>query len=118
MFNNGPFFPFSPEDQQWYRAIVLAYPSEKCVCVGYLDFGNSEEVDLNQLRPISTPLLALPVQAMPCGLAGIFSAAQQVTLVYTSMSQDLQIYPKQFDLYARKYDTGTCLPAQTCIILV
>ncbi|XP_037546981.1 tudor domain-containing protein 1 [Nematolebias whitei] len=64
------------EDQQWYRAIVLAYPSEKCVCVGYLDFGNSEEVDLNQLRPISTPLLALPVQAMPCGLAGVQSAEE------------------------------------------
>ncbi|XP_024865763.1 tudor domain-containing protein 1 isoform X1 [Kryptolebias marmoratus] len=59
------------EDRQWYRVKVLAYPSEERVCVGYLDFGNSEEVDLNQLRPISTALLALPVQAMPCGLAGV-----------------------------------------------
>ncbi|XP_071319718.1 tudor domain-containing protein 1 [Trachinotus anak] len=59
------------EDKQWYRAKVLAYPSEERVCVGYLDFGNSEEVDLGHLRPISTSLLALPMQAMPCGLAGI-----------------------------------------------
>lgn len=59
-----------PEDKQWYRAKVLAYSSEERVCVGYLDFGNSEEVDLGQLRPISTSLLALPMQAMPCGLAG------------------------------------------------
>uniref|UniRef100_A0A4W6CCJ3 Tudor domain containing 1 n=1 Tax=Lates calcarifer TaxID=8187 RepID=A0A4W6CCJ3_LATCA len=59
------------EDKQWYRAKVLAYPSEERVCVGYLDFGNSEEVDLGHLRPISTSLLALPMQAMPCGLAGV-----------------------------------------------
>ncbi|XP_042364583.1 tudor domain-containing protein 1 [Plectropomus leopardus] len=59
------------EDKQWYRAKVLAYSSEERVCVGYLDFGNSEEVDLGHLQPISTSLLALPMQAMPCGLAGV-----------------------------------------------
>ncbi|XP_049420220.1 tudor domain-containing protein 1 isoform X3 [Epinephelus fuscoguttatus] len=59
------------EDKLWYRAKVLAYSSEDRVCVGYLDFGNSEEVDLGHLRPISTSLLALPMQAMPCSLAGV-----------------------------------------------
>lgn len=59
-----------PGDKQWYRAYVLGYPSEERVCVGYLDFGNSEEVDLVHLRPISPALLTLPTQAMRCGLAG------------------------------------------------
>ncbi|XP_028423126.1 tudor domain-containing protein 1 isoform X3 [Perca flavescens] len=59
------------EDKQWYRAKVLAYSSEERVCVGYLDFGNTEEVDLGYLQPISTSLLALPMQAMACGLAGV-----------------------------------------------
>ncbi|XP_070783515.1 tudor domain-containing protein 1 [Enoplosus armatus] len=59
------------EDKQWYRAKVLAYSSEERICVGYLDFGNSEEVDLDHLRPISTSLLALPMQAVPCALAGV-----------------------------------------------
>ncbi|KAF6724964.1 Tudor domain-containing protein 1 [Oryzias melastigma] len=59
------------EDKQWYRAQVLAYSSEKSVCVGYLDFGNSEEVDLNHLRPISPALLAFPMQAIPCSLGGV-----------------------------------------------
>lgn len=58
-------------DKQWYRAKILAYSSEECVCVGYLDFGNSEDVDLNSLRPISQSLLATPMQAMACTLAGI-----------------------------------------------
>lgn len=41
------------------------------MCVGYIDFGNSEEVELNRLRPISKELLALATQAIPCSLAGI-----------------------------------------------
>lgn len=67
---------FSPEDKQWYRAKILAYSSEERVCVGYLDFGNSEEVGLGHLRPIASSLLGLPMQAIPCGLAGIFSTTQ------------------------------------------
>ncbi|KAM7381616.1 hypothetical protein PAMA_012453 [Pampus argenteus] len=59
------------EDKQWYRAKVLAYTADERVCVDFFDFGNSEEVDLGQLQPISTSLLALPMQAMPCGLAGV-----------------------------------------------
>lgn len=66
------------EDKQWYRAEVLAYSSEERVCVGYLDFGNSEEVDLAHLRPISPSLLALPMQAVPCGLAGSTSAVEHI----------------------------------------
>uniref|UniRef100_A0A3P8PUR5 Tudor domain-containing protein 1 n=1 Tax=Astatotilapia calliptera TaxID=8154 RepID=A0A3P8PUR5_ASTCA len=59
------------EDKQWYRAKILAYSSEERVCVGYLDFGNSEEVGLGHLRPIASSLLRLPMQAIPCGLAGV-----------------------------------------------
>ncbi|XP_054878615.1 tudor domain-containing protein 1 [Poeciliopsis prolifica] len=59
------------EDKQWYRAKVLAYPSEERVCVTYLDFGNSEEVDLSQLLPITPALLTIPMQAILCALAGV-----------------------------------------------
>ncbi|XP_054623238.1 tudor domain-containing protein 1 isoform X2 [Dunckerocampus dactyliophorus] len=59
------------EDKQWYRAKVLGYSSEERVCVGYIDFGNSEDIDLGDLRPISSSLLALPMQAIPCALAGV-----------------------------------------------
>ncbi|KAG9338342.1 hypothetical protein JZ751_025899 [Albula glossodonta] len=59
------------EDRQWYRATVLGYSSETSVCVGYIDFGNSEEVDVSCLRPISAELAALPMQAIPCVLSGV-----------------------------------------------
>ena len=49
---------------------MLAYSSEERVCVGYIDFGNSEEVDLGRLLPLSPELLVLPMQAIPCALAG------------------------------------------------
>ncbi|XP_076007844.1 tudor domain-containing protein 1 [Genypterus blacodes] len=59
------------EDNQWYRAKVLLYPSEERVCVVYFDFGNSEDVPTGGLRPISAALLAVPMQAVPCALAGV-----------------------------------------------
>lgn len=71
---------FFSEDNQWYRAKVLSYPSEEHVCVDYLDFGNSEMAKLEHLRPISAPLLAVPIQAIPCGLAGIYFESFSVTV--------------------------------------
>lgn len=71
---------FLAVDKLWYRAKVLAYSSEERVCVGYLDFGNSEEVDLGHLRPISSSLLALPMQAVPCGLAGNLSVVKPILM--------------------------------------
>lgn len=73
------------EDKEWYRAKVLAYSSEDRVCVGYLDFGNSEEVDLGHLRPITPSLLSLPIQAMICSLAGNISALKCLKMVRASV---------------------------------
>lgn len=67
------------EDKQWYRAKILAYSSEERVCVGYLDFGNSEDVDIGHLRPISSSLLEAPMQAIPCALAGCLSSVIWIT---------------------------------------
>lgn len=78
---------FPPEDKQWYRAKVLGYSSEKCVCVGYLDFGNCEVVDIDHLRPITSSLLALPMQAMRCGLAGSTVNASKVSGLHCQEEQ-------------------------------
>ncbi|XP_058155463.1 tudor domain-containing protein 1 [Dasypus novemcinctus] len=59
------------EDDQWYRASVLAYASEKSVLVGYVDYGNFEILSLTKLCPIVPRLLELPMQAIKCVLAGV-----------------------------------------------
>ncbi|XP_040848428.1 tudor domain-containing protein 1 [Ochotona curzoniae] len=59
------------EDDQWYRASVLAYASEDSVLVGYVDYGNFEIISLTRLCPIIPKLLELPMQAIKCVLAGV-----------------------------------------------
>ncbi|XP_036919714.1 tudor domain-containing protein 1 [Sturnira hondurensis] len=59
------------EDDQWYRASVLAYASEESVLVGYVDYGNFEILSLKRLCSITPELLELPMQAIKCVLAGV-----------------------------------------------
>lgn len=58
------------EDKEWYRAKVLKYASDTRATVSLIDYGNVEEVELTHMLPISTELLALAAQGIPCSLAG------------------------------------------------
>lgn len=61
------------EDNEWYRAKVLKYASDTRASVSLIDYGNVEDVDLTRMLPISTELLALAAQGIPCCLAGTYS---------------------------------------------
>uniref|UniRef100_A0A8D0GDC2 Tudor domain containing 1 n=1 Tax=Sphenodon punctatus TaxID=8508 RepID=A0A8D0GDC2_SPHPU len=77
------------EDNRWYRVSVLAYVSEKTAFVGYVDFGNSEVLQLSRLRPIIPKLIELPVQAIKCTLAGVKPFSETWTSEATSVMKQL-----------------------------
>lgn len=56
-----------PDDDNWYRAMVRGTRGKKVV-VAYVDYGNEQEVDVNDLRTITTDLIKLPAQALKCAL--------------------------------------------------
>ena len=59
------------DDQVWYRSrIVRMLKSGTAFEVHYIDYGNSEVVPSNQLRPLKLDFCQLPCQALKCRLNG------------------------------------------------
>lgn len=56
-----------PDDDNWYRARIL-HTKGKNVVVAYVDYGNEQEVNVSDLRTITSELIRLPAQAMKCAL--------------------------------------------------
>uniref|UniRef100_A0A8C5T4H4 Tudor domain containing 1 n=1 Tax=Malurus cyaneus samueli TaxID=2593467 RepID=A0A8C5T4H4_9PASS len=62
---------FYSEDGNWYRAVVQNVISNGTFQVSFVDYGNTEEVPLDNIRPIPSSFLKLPFQAIKCWLSGI-----------------------------------------------
>uniref|UniRef100_A0A4W3HZ02 Tudor domain containing 6 n=1 Tax=Callorhinchus milii TaxID=7868 RepID=A0A4W3HZ02_CALMI len=57
------------EDEQFYRAEVKKTNSN-ILSLNYVDYGNEEDVEREQVRKLPEELLKIPVQAFPCCLSG------------------------------------------------
>lgn len=64
-------FAFYSSDGQWYRAEVLEYFHDGLIEVFYLDYGNRENVRLEDLRMWDDRFDYLPFQAVHCRLANV-----------------------------------------------
>uniref|UniRef100_A0A8C3QF86 Tudor domain containing 1 n=1 Tax=Cyanoderma ruficeps TaxID=181631 RepID=A0A8C3QF86_9PASS len=69
--NGDPCCAFYSEDGNWYRGVVQNVTSDGSVRVRFVDYGNTEEVPLDNIRQISASFLNLPFQAIKCWLSGI-----------------------------------------------
>lgn len=67
-----------PGDGRWYRAVVLKV-SLSAVEVLYADYGNTENVPLSNVLPITDVFLKIPFQTITCSLAGKNKTNENVT---------------------------------------
>ncbi|GAU91228.1 hypothetical protein RvY_03529 [Ramazzottius varieornatus] len=59
------------EDKQWYRAIIMDVTNEKKANVLYLDYGNSEDVALQNMREMKDEWMAVPRMIFQAILGGL-----------------------------------------------
>ena len=88
-------------DRTWYRGeITEVQTSAGTATVQYVDYGNFETVQLNDLRPLCADLVTLPPQAMWCSLSDNFDE------VYSSSETDLfkNFIEKEFLLVVKKVE--------------
>lgn len=57
-------------DLKWYRAVIKS-TEEKNATIQFIDYGNTETVELNKIKSIQKEFLELPIQAVNCKLFGI-----------------------------------------------
>ncbi|XP_071476635.1 tudor domain-containing 6-like [Diadema antillarum] len=60
-----------PADEAWYRARVTEVERGGKVTVTFVDYGNSEVIDASQIQLLTSDMLQLPAQAIPCILDGL-----------------------------------------------
>lgn len=58
------------EDLKWYRAVINSVEGKNAT-VKFIDYGNTESVDLTKIKVIREEFLKLPIQAVQCKLLGL-----------------------------------------------
>jgi len=76
------------QDGEWYRARIDSISSDQCK-VFFFDYGNFEEVTLNDLIPCSPDLLEVPAIAVKCALHGLENFSQDWTSSAKSIMKTL-----------------------------
>ena len=69
---NQPCAAVYSETDEWYRAEITEITSDTKAIVQFVDWGNSEEVPVTNLKPLTEEHLLLPVQALWCSVTSNF----------------------------------------------
>ena len=84
-FNQPCCAQFS-EDNLWYRAEVVDFPSPSTVLVDYVDFGNREEIPLTSIK-LNAAFLEIPKQCLSVQVEGLLCNFDEKEKVSKYLSQ-------------------------------
>ena len=82
-----------PDDGRWYRATVTSI-ADSDATVYYVDYGNSCNVKVDELREILPAVADIPPQAVKCSLFGIEHAEESVEDAFATEYETLVISAK------------------------
>ncbi|XP_060063570.1 maternal protein tudor-like [Ylistrum balloti] len=93
-------------DLSWYRAVVMKIFQDDTLLVHFIDFGNSEIVARETVRPISPEYTELPITAFKCSLHGVMpigktwsKEASDKLWTYSGPRLMIEIFDKVGDLH-------------------
>ncbi|XP_058832619.1 uncharacterized protein LOC131690695 isoform X2 [Topomyia yanbarensis] len=67
-------YVFAQYQGEWFRAEVMEYYDDRSILVFYVDYGNYEQVEIDDLRLWDDRFDYLPLQAIHCRLANVLQA--------------------------------------------
>ena len=91
------------QDDVWYRAKVVQVDNlgtlgDDCkVKVQFVDYGNEEIVDIDQLRPFQHQFKCLPAQAVHCSLVGFKVPAPSLAEKFRSLVENKKLFAVKKD---------------------
>lgn len=79
------------EDDLWYRAKIMSVDSSSALRVLFVDYGNTERVDSEDVRLLPTEFASLPAQAICCSLpTEVAVTINQDTFINTVLEQQFK----------------------------
>ncbi|XP_069127026.1 uncharacterized protein [Argopecten irradians] len=82
------------EDEMWYRAEISSFENNK-IEVQFIDYGNSEFVDLKSVKIIQKEFTTLPLQAIRCCLSGVKSSestwSEKATEIFETLTAEKEL---------------------------
>uniref|UniRef100_A0A1B6D668 RING finger protein 17 n=1 Tax=Clastoptera arizonana TaxID=38151 RepID=A0A1B6D668_9HEMI len=75
------------DDDRWYRAIIMVVIDDTRVKVQYVDYGNTEVLNINRVRSLKPEWALLPLEGIPVLLSGVnkssnWDAEKAIQLTY------------------------------------
>ena len=86
-------------DEVWYRALIVGPLKDKAVRVYFVDYGNSEEVDVSRVFPPSGKFFELPYQALCCTISDFIPTHAKSNEAVSSLLSETLLNQEVFGVF-------------------